>query len=260
MNSIYLSALHKYIRRNYPNHAIDISKKIDIKVLRNRLLIILFEDIGLANVPLINNILPKLLADDADNFDDIIKKMSNSYKSKICYYLLDEFNLSMIDDNNEPFPHKQYEISEFDSTNLINIIKTIGLMYYKGMDSQFWDLILFNTINIEFISNLKHISEDIGICNIRKAPIIWIFALLYKYLCYHNIEFPSHFELTDDENESNNFEIPDWVYDCNTEIGRNLGRGVDYSFDESFKVNSIEYIDKLMNENNLKEKVDSSKQ
>lgn len=273
-----LSALQKFIRRNYSEWAIKVAgelKDSSSTMLHDRLYVIMFEDIGLANIPLLKEITNQMLSSShamiLDDYAIIIKKMSNSYKSRLCSYLSYVFRdvftypesdvlIKNIESLYEPTPNHQYEMIDFSnpSYNLIRSIKLAGAMFIKGMDSQFWNLIYgdlgcddiaCNDIacndNYQFARNLEKIAHNMTEHGGRGTAMVWICALIWKYLSTIGYDFPSNYEL-DGENETIVLKkLPDWIYDNHTSTGKQMGRDHEYFFKEGIKVNKLQELNIL---------------
>jgi hypothetical protein len=175
---MFIKTLQKFIRCGNIDSAIEISQKISDEKLFANLLTILFEDIGLANVPLIKEFVC------CDPPTDIVKKMAISPKSKLCSYMSYNFKLSMLDISHkvEPFPSEQYKMLDFSNSNYSfeYALRVAGMMYFKGMDEYFWNLImrdLTDNAEIEFLYGIRNMFVKFS----HKEPISWCFVLLWKY-------------------------------------------------------------------------------
>lgn len=268
-----LSALQKFIRRNYNINAMDVAVKIyemSPNMLIDRLYIIMFEDIGLANVPLIKKI-SHILLDEPLKFKSIVKAMARSYKSRLCSYLAYAFrNVFTYDESDlvyknievkyEPTPIKQYEMIDFynDNFNINEAIKIAGAMFNKGMDSQFWGLIndeIDKKSDIIFINDLEKISQNMNDHGGRGTPMVWIFALIWKYLLVIGYDFPKNFDNTIEKGDIIG-KFPNWVYDSHTSVGAKMGRDVDHFFEEGIKVNKLQELNiKNISEEDLKNEI-----
>lgn len=259
----HLSALQKFIRRNYPNRANDVATKLytfSHDTLFNRIYVILFEDIGLANV----NLVKKIVNNTINDYHEIIKLMCNSNKSRLCSYLTYIFrDVFIYGDNkkqnanmellNEPFPDKHFDILD-SNVNHETSIKIAGSMFLKGMDKQFWELIygdLFVEEDRLFAINLEILSNKMCDENNRGISMLWVFAILWRRTMSENM--PEEYDNTINEDDDITEENPDWVFDQHTSRGKSMGRGPEFFFNESIKVNKLESFDNVLYLKNLDE-------
>lgn len=202
MTTDNLYNLQKFIRQNCSTSAIKVAynlKKISPEKMYNKLFMIMFEDIGLANISLLKEI-TELLLNDKSNYKLVIKQISQSYKSRLCSFLSCIFHEVFVYQENdiqnknieqlyEPIPSKQYEMIDFNNINydIKESIKLAGAMFFKGMDSQFWELIYGDLIDTDkhFVNNMEKISQNI-ISQNQDISSIWIFAIIWKYLLMTN--------------------------------------------------------------------------
>jgi hypothetical protein len=256
-----LSALQKFIRRGYATEALQVAEGIPLTHLLNRLYTILFEDIGIANVPLVKEILTiffqrpdaKFNKDDVEN---VIRKMAATPKSRLLSYMTYEFRNAFLDldasEAYEPYPIAQYDMINFSHPkyDFIRALHVAGMMYFKGMDLQFWKLMAEDLITDDdrdlaaLVINVAHsFSQQGG----RAEPMVWIFFLLWKYGKYgQGVEFPRPDDipapaesLVSSHNEKQESEYPDWVYDKHTSEGRAMNRGWEHFFKDGIAVNQL---------------------
>jgi hypothetical protein len=237
MNFTDLSALQKFIRRGYGLHAARVAKILPEALALSRLNIIAFEDIGIANVPLLKSILPITAIKTAT-----VVKMATSYKSRLCSYLsyqMREVFVNMF----EPFPEQQEIFAYLNKDNLHGAIRTAGAMYWKGMDVSFWDLIRGDLPDSEkaFADVLQQMAADI---NDRAAPMVWIFAVLWKLGIQNEVPWSSQYttDISSELTLKSRKDYPAWVFDKHTSQGKAAGQSFEQFWKEGIKVNSLQTI------------------
>jgi|GEM_PF-4681750 len=136
-------------------------------------------------------------------------------KIRINQYLLSIFQNVIIHDNfanekYEPTPENQYKMIAFE--NLSESLKIAGMMYIKGMDTQFWNLILGDLDqdpkNKKIAEILFTTAEETSKNNPAKLPIIWVFTVIWKYFQINDFALTNH-QIYAKFGFANETEIPD---------------------------------------------------
>lgn len=232
-----LSALQKFIRRGYGKHAAVVAKNIPDSHRQSRLYTILFEDIGLANVPLLQQLLKP-----AVDISKQVVKMAISTKSRLCSYLSYDFREIFVNlEQHEPFPEKQACFANLDDSNIMTALHVAAALYWKGMDTIFWDLIQgdLHDDDREFADNLRSVMDKI---NERAHPMVWIFTVLWKYGLQNGVTWPSQ-TLSDRSIEfslKSRKDYPPWVHDKHTASGKAQGSDIEQFFNEGIQVNQLQ--------------------
>jgi len=171
-----LAKIRKSIFGGTLSDAFEIAKEIPNDKFRVALSIIVLQDIGVANIPLVQ----KCLLSEYD-LEEMITEISISERCRGCCILACCFKMPMLDNKYilEPFPDR--EESDFRAE-----LMKAGTMYLKGMHKIFWEHIYSNC---KFAKNEGLRSAMVcAIDTFRKwktgsEPLLWVFAILVcKYM------------------------------------------------------------------------------
>jgi len=138
------------------------------------LLSIATENIGMADLSLMNYIMRGFF----DDISDVISKIISAPKSQTCLQVLRYFREPMLDSSRriEPFPFEQ-NLNE----PLERIANIVGMMYFKGME--IWELLSQGldpaSSDAEFLKIIRSAAAILSENN-EDESIIWCFALLWK--------------------------------------------------------------------------------
>jgi hypothetical protein len=163
--------------------------------LRQKLRHNVVENIGLANIELVFEVLSATTDAElpaqhskADRQAELpmtelkllLTKAIVSPISKICLYMEHVFaNGYYVNDTYEPFPQKLSKLALLSTTDMPIILNYMGMLYFKGMDDIFWELLADNIGSNEKDILLLHLLRGVD------RPAAWILAYLYTYAKYN---------------------------------------------------------------------------
>jgi len=158
-----LRAMARYIRLGKPSQALFIAKHLDSKHVKLTLEKSLIEDIGLANIPLIDKLLP------INNVQSAILAMSRSDKSQLAWCMQYYFYLPW----SEPLPSRQRILTSMMDEPIIDILKLSSSMFWIGMDTDWW----LKMGDAPVVLKLRQLADE----HPRLAPAIWSLVIMHKY-------------------------------------------------------------------------------
>lgn len=239
-----LSALQKFIRRGYATQAVEVASKLPVGMLNLRLLIILFEDIGMANVPLVLSGIELLQTSfiTGDNREPerniLIKMMACSYKSRLCSYLSYPFRNVFKEGMLEPWPEQQNLMADVEDP--LHAIEIAGAMFFKGMDAIFWQCMRAGVDDQNIFYDFETAASIMRGGNGRAIAMVWILAILVKYKLLNHYATPWPVQSAPELTNLDSTGYPDWVYDKHTAHGAQSGRGIEHFFAEGIVVNHLQ--------------------
>lgn len=174
-----------FMRRNAPSEAYYVFKEL-VKykkwfMVKTNLTNFILSDIGIGNVPLVNELLPV----SESSLKKIIVDASRSFKCPMGMYMEMYFRKWYI----EPFPPVIEFLKDMKGEFDINYLRIASSMYWSQLDDNFWDIIMCK-LPLEddlFITKLKEISDQDSYCTIQ----CFIMAILFKFYRDNDAEFPS---------------------------------------------------------------------
>jgi len=172
MEQFRLRALARYIRIGQPAHALFVAKHLPAEKVTVTLQQVLVEDIGLANIPLIDKLLP------IKNIQSAVLAMTRSDKSQLAWHMRHYFWLPW----SEPLPTAQAVLRNMIGEPIVDILKLSSSMYWLGLDNNWWDLMG----DAPIVLKLRGIAEE----HPARAPSVWCLVLLHKYYQDHGWDLP----------------------------------------------------------------------